>query len=227
MSRHGHLLERLGKGGCDQCGLDCIRNRYRYGKKPELESFRRCQAMEYYMPWVYGREDEPVETFFDAPVLANDYSVCTFELRNMLRWFDACYKAGTLTEEVTGLPLSKIGTREFLEKLIYSIAHRQGFGDILARGLVRSSRGHRQQPERCLSSVLPVGETDNTTSLIGSPCYTSTDGAANEPSADPWRICQTPGCSVKWTASQPYFWTCFVEIAKAFGQRRSRRCIQL
>jgi aldehyde:ferredoxin oxidoreductase len=163
MSRHGHLLERLGKGGCDQCGLDCIRNRYRYGKKPELESFRRCQAMEYYMPWIYGREDEPVETFFDAPVLANDYSVCTFELRNMLRWFDACYKAGTLTEELTGLPLSKIGTREFLEKLIFSIARRQGFGDILAEGLVRGSERVSPAARAMLdSSVLPVGETDVT-----------------------------------------------------------------
>jgi len=163
MSQHGHLLERLGKGGCDQCGLDCIRNRYRYGKKPELEGYRRCQAMEFYMPWIYGQEDEPVETFFDAPTLANDYSICTFELRNMLRWFTACYKAGTLTDELTGLPLSRIGTREFLEKLLYSIAHRQGFGDILAEGLVRGSEKAPPAARAMLDpSVLPIGDTEVT-----------------------------------------------------------------
>ena len=153
MTGHGHLLERLGKGSCDRCGLDCIRNRYRYGKKPELEGYRRCQAMEYYMPWVYGREDEPVETFFNAPALANDYSICTFELRNMVRWLYACHKAGVLTEADTGLPLAQIGTYDFLEKLIVSIATRQGFGDILAEGLVRACE---KMPPEVRNLLVPV-----------------------------------------------------------------------
>ena len=38
----------------------------------------------------------------------------------------------------TGLPLSKIGTREFLEKLLHAIAYREGFGDILAEGMMRA-----------------------------------------------------------------------------------------
>jgi aldehyde:ferredoxin oxidoreductase len=161
MTGHGYLLERLGKGGCDQCGLDCIRNKYRYGKKPELEGYRRCQAMEYYMPWIYGHEDEPVETFFNAPKIANDYSVCTFELRNILRWLVTCYKQGALTEENTCLPLSKIGTEEFLEKLVSSIARREGFGDTLAEGLVRAKGKVPPKAWALLDkSVLPVGEND-------------------------------------------------------------------
>jgi aldehyde:ferredoxin oxidoreductase len=163
MSGHGHLVERLGKGGCDGCGFDCIRNKYRYGKRPDLEGYRRCQAMEYYMPWVYGREDEPVDTFFNAPTVANDYSVCTFELRNMIKWFYACYKAGTLTEAETGLPLSRIGTAEFLEKLISSIAKREGFGDILAEGLFRAIKKVPPKAAAMIDpSVQPVGENDVT-----------------------------------------------------------------
>jgi aldehyde:ferredoxin oxidoreductase len=158
-TQHGHLLEVIGKGGCYQCGLDCIRNLYRFGKR--LEGYRRCQSMEYYMPWRYDREDEPIETLFDAPTLANDYSIGTFELQSIIDWLYDCYQAGALTDEETGLPLSRIGTREFLEKLLYSIAYREGFGDILAEGLVRAGE---KVPDKARAlfrnSVAPIGQQD-------------------------------------------------------------------
>lgn len=132
----GHLLEPIGKGACYQCGMSCIRNKFRYGGR--LVANRRCQPVEYYLPWTFGQEDEPLETFFDAPTLANAYSICTFELRSMVNWLYDCYQSGCLTEQETGLPLSKIGTREFLERLLYSITYREGFGDILAEGIFRT-----------------------------------------------------------------------------------------
>ncbi len=158
-TQHGHLLEVIGKGGCYQCGLDCIRNLYRYGQR--LEGYRRCQSMEYYMPWRYDREDEPIETLFDAPTLANDYSIGTFELQSIIDWLYACYKSGALTDEETGLPLSKIGTREFLEKLLHSIAYRDGFGDILAEGMVRAGEKVSDKARAMFSnSVAPIGQQD-------------------------------------------------------------------
>ena len=156
---HGHLLEVIGKGGCYQCGLECIRGFYRYGKK--LEGYRKCQAMEYYLPWKYSRENEPIETLFNAPTLANDYSIGTFELESMIDWLYACYQSGSLTEQETGLPLSKIGTREFLEKLLHSIAYRQGFGDILAEGLVRAGEKVSTKARAMLGhSVAAIGQHD-------------------------------------------------------------------
>ena len=137
MTNHGNVLEPVGKRHCYQCGLACSKYIYRFGNDPELEDLRGCQAMEYYLPWVYGHEEEPIKTVFDASTLANDYSVGTFELQSMVGWLFACYQSGALTEEETGLPLSKIGTREFLESLLYKIAHREGFGDILAEGMMR------------------------------------------------------------------------------------------
>jgi aldehyde:ferredoxin oxidoreductase len=134
---HGHVLEPVGQRHCYQCGLVCSKYIYRFGNDPELEDLRGCQAMEYYLPWTFDREDEPIKTVFDAPTLANDYSIGTFELQSMTEWLYAGYKAGALTEEATGLPLSKMGTREFLESLLYKIAHREGFGDILAEGMMR------------------------------------------------------------------------------------------
>ncbi|MBN2074131.1 MAG: hypothetical protein JW762_01135 [Dehalococcoidales bacterium] len=161
MSGHGHLLERVGKGKCYQCGLVCIRNKYRYGNRVDLEDYRRCEAMEYYMPWKYGHEDEPVDTFYNAPILANDYSICTFELRSMINWLHDCYKENRLTEEETGLPLSKIGTNEFLETLLSSITSRQGLGTLLAEGLYRASKKVPEKARLILNpGILPVGEND-------------------------------------------------------------------
>jgi aldehyde:ferredoxin oxidoreductase len=159
MTGRGHLMEVIGKGGCRQCGMECIRGFYRYGQN--LEGYRRCQAMEYYLPWRYNRENEPIETLFDAPTLANDYSICTFELQNIIDWLYACYQAGAITETETGLPLSKIGAREFLEKLLQAIAYREEFGDILAEGLVRAKERIPDSATKLYgNAIAPIGQND-------------------------------------------------------------------
>jgi aldehyde:ferredoxin oxidoreductase len=158
-TNHAHLVEVVGKGRCHQCGLKCNRQLYRYAQ--ELEDYRRCQSMEYYLPWRYSVEDEPVRTFFDAPTLANDYAICTFELGNIIDWLYTCYQSGALSEPETGLPLSRIGTRGFLEKLLHSIAHRVGFGDILAEGLVRAGPKVSDRARELLDyTIAPVGKED-------------------------------------------------------------------
>lgn len=153
------VVEVIGKGSCYQCGIECIRGLYRAANGKE--GYRKCQAMEVYMPWQYSRKDEPVETFFDAPTLCNDYSLCTFEVRNIINWLYACYQSGALSEEEIGLPLSKIGTREFLERLLHAIAYREGFGDILAEGLVRAGEKVSDRARAMFTrSIAPIGEGD-------------------------------------------------------------------
>ena len=160
-TNHGHVLKEIGKRHCYQCGLTCSKLIYRFGNDPNLEGLRGCQAMEFYLPWVYGRENEPIKTLFDAPTLTNDYCVDTFELQGMVGWLYACYKAGVLTEAETGLPLSEIGTREFLDTLLNKIAHREGFGDILAEGMMRV-RDKVSEKARALfpHNVAPIGSQD-------------------------------------------------------------------
>ena len=160
-TNHGHVLKAVGKRHCYMCGLTCSKLIYRFGDDPALEDLRGCQAMEYYLPWVYGREDEPIKTVFDAPTLANEYCIDTFELQSMVEWLYQCHKSGALSDEETGLPLSKIGTREFLEKLLYIIARREGFGDILAEGMIRV-RDKVSDKARALfiNTVAPIGMQD-------------------------------------------------------------------
>jgi len=130
------MVKRVGNRGCYQCGLECEAGRYRLNDGQE--TIRKCQSQEVYLPWQYSKEEQPVETLFDAPKRCNDYAVDTYELYNILNWLYKCYQSGCLNEEETGLPLSMIGTREFLEILLHAISFREGFGEILAEGFPRA-----------------------------------------------------------------------------------------
>jgi aldehyde:ferredoxin oxidoreductase len=154
---HQKDMEVVGKGGCYLCGLECVAGIYRYGGK--YVGHRKCESVEYYLPWAYGKEDEPIETLFYAPVKANDYGFDSWEMNSICDWLYDCYKAGALNEEETGLPLSRMGTNEFLEKLMHAIAFREGIGKLLAEGLYK---GSRQAPEKARAllrrSVAPNGQ---------------------------------------------------------------------
>jgi len=130
-------VRRTGQSSCFQCGLDCkYRNSFRTASGKNV--VRKCQSMFVYFPWVLGRPGESMETAVDATGICNDLSICTMEMYNIVQWLDACYKSGYLSDKQTGLDISKLGTREFFENLATMIARREGFGDILAEGLLRA-----------------------------------------------------------------------------------------
>lgn len=154
-----HSLERIRRSACSQCGIDCLRGLYRYGN--HLEGYRKCQPMDFYWPQKYEQADEPIETYFNSPVMANDYSIDTWELQSIIDWLYECHRAGILTDRETGLPLSKIGTREFLEKLLHSLSYREGLGDILADGLVRAGDLLSNESKALFThSIAPIGMND-------------------------------------------------------------------
>ena len=130
-------ISRTGKASCFQCGLDCIM-RSTYKTKSNKEVVRKCQSIYVYFPWVMGRPGEPAETALDATGLCNDLSLCTMEMFNIIQWISDGYKAGYLNDDLTGLEIDKLGTKKFFEDLCNMIAFRQGFGDILAEGLLRA-----------------------------------------------------------------------------------------
>ena len=136
-------VRRTGKSSCYQCGLDCkYRNSFRTASGKDV--VRKCQSMFVYLPWVFRRPGESTETAVDATGICNDLSICTMEMANIIHWLDSCYQSGYLTDKETGLDISKLGTHGFFENLSNMIAHRQGFGDILAEGLLRAGEklGH-------------------------------------------------------------------------------------
>lgn len=152
-------IRYVGKASCYQCGLDCLRGLFRTAAGNEV--VRKCQSLVFYMPWVSKRAGEPLVTAIDATRTCNDLSLCTMEMANLMRWLDECYRSGFLTEKGTGLAFTSIGSREFLEELAQMTAHRKGFGDILAEGLLRA-RGELGStgPEPFMENLSGVGIED-------------------------------------------------------------------
>ncbi|MGB5922701.1 MAG: aldehyde ferredoxin oxidoreductase C-terminal domain-containing protein, partial [Syntrophobacteria bacterium] len=151
-------VRRTGQSSCFQCGLDCkYRNSFRTASGKNV--VRKCQSMFVYLPWVFGRPGESTETAVDATGICNDLSLCTMEMYNVVQWLDTCYKSGYLTDKQTGLDISKLGTREFFENLATMIARRQGFGDILADGLLRAGENLGEEARAHFSNeVSGVGD---------------------------------------------------------------------
>lgn len=141
-------VSRTGKASCYQCGIDCtMRSTYRTASGREI--VRKCQSMFVYFPWVLRRPGEPLETAIEATGICNDYSLCTMEMANILQWLQACDKSGVLTPKETGLDMSTLGALDFFKKLAGMIARREGFGDVLAEGLLRAgeSLGEKAQAQ--------------------------------------------------------------------------------
>jgi len=102
-----------------------------------------CGSALFYQPWSerhYGDwNDNPNDVPFDAAKLCDNYGVDVFAIDLMICWLHGCHQAGILTDESTGIPLSKIGSIEFIETLVRKIALRDGFGELLAQGMFKAA----------------------------------------------------------------------------------------
>jgi len=150
-------IQYVKKASCYQCGLDCLRGVFRTASGKQAVG--KCQSMVFYVPWVLDTPGEPIDTAVDATHICNDLSLCTMEMGNLITWLHQCLKSGYLTEKETGLKLSKVGSREFIERLVTMIALREGFGDTLAEGLLRAQEALGDKvPKFFLENISGVGE---------------------------------------------------------------------
>jgi aldehyde:ferredoxin oxidoreductase len=138
---------------CYGCIIGCTRGSY------EAEDGRQykvlCQASGVYM-WQamkYDSEHGP-EVNRLAGRLCDGYGFDTAVISPMIAWIDRCHEAGILSDEETGLPLSKIGSAEFIETLTRKLAFREGFGDILAQGTLKAAEYVGKGSEKLLEPLL-------------------------------------------------------------------------
>jgi len=122
---------------CRDCADECSRGLYQApdGRRGKF----MCQSRSFYKKWAADYYDPPHEALMQAARLCNDYGLNTKSIEVIITWLERCRQAGILTEKDAGLDLGQIGSLDFLEALLKSIAHRRGFGDILARGLPRAA----------------------------------------------------------------------------------------
>jgi aldehyde:ferredoxin oxidoreductase len=181
MRRSSPAESTWGRGGlpdkkrvdiCRGCSLGCERNVYE--SKDGRQGKFICGQVVFYLarPARYYGEKDWQEIPFRAAMLANDYGLDVFAVGPMMQWLSRCNQAGILTDENTGIPLSHMGSMEFIETLIKKVSLREGFGDVLADGIQRASERVGKGSDKSITDYLTKGEQG----LIFDPRYFITTG---------------------------------------------------
>jgi len=129
---------RTTKAPCYGCMGDCLRRNYRSedGKAGKF----MCQSATFYQQLAEMHYGPGHEVPFKANKLCDEYGLDTMSVALAVIWLMRCARAGLVTDESVGIPVSKLGTMEFIETLVKSIALRRGFGDTLAQGIEVAAR---------------------------------------------------------------------------------------
>lgn len=125
------------KDPCFGCQGKCLRIKYT-ADNGSTGKFM-CQSALFYQQWAWRYYGQQNEVPFQANRLCDDYGLDTWFMEQVLAWLHRCHRAGMAVEHRLGLPVSKMGSLEFIEGLVKMIALRQGFGDVLARGLAQAA----------------------------------------------------------------------------------------
>ena len=182
---------------CNGCGIGCTRQSYtdenghRYKSLCQPIDIYRRQAEKYYNGWN--------EAILLAMRLCDRYGLDSSVIQAMIEWLTRCYKEGVLREYYTGLPLSKMGSQEFIETLTRKIAMREGFGEMLAQGTVKAAEliGGRARELISYSVVNRTGEVkDYEPRLILHNALLF----ATEPRRPLQQIHETSGVLLQWLA---------------------------
>jgi aldehyde:ferredoxin oxidoreductase len=120
---------------CWGCGIGCYRETYPAEKERQYKVL--CQASNIYEKFPETRTGDTNSLL--GTRLCDGYGLDTSVIQAMIEFLDICHKEGMLTEKQTGLPLSKIGSMEFNEKFFRTIALKEGFGKILAKGIIQAA----------------------------------------------------------------------------------------
>jgi aldehyde:ferredoxin oxidoreductase len=120
---------------CFGCGIGCYREIYPAEKGRDYKAL--CQASMFYEPYSLrhnqGKRDG---SHLLATRLCDSYGLDSIVIESVIEFLDAGYQEGFLDEKQIGLPISKIGSPEFILELTKQISLKEGFGAILAQGVI-------------------------------------------------------------------------------------------
>ncbi len=146
---------------CYGCELGCTREAYRHTDGRLYKTF--CQQTEVYQrPPIeyYGEGEKAAELQRLGMRLCDGYSLDTVAMQVLIEWLTLCYKEGIINDKDTGLPLSKIGTQEFIETLTRKISFREDFGEMLARGTLKAAESLGGRARELLTEVISTAANE-------------------------------------------------------------------
>ena len=137
-----HILPlKIQRKACYGCINGCSRGYYTADDGYTYKSL--CAAAGVYfgpaMRYYGEMTEETMKVGSLGTRLCDEYGLDTTVVSPLIEWLNGCYREGLLNEKTTGLPLSKIGSAEFINEFVRKVSFREGFGDILAQGTRKAS----------------------------------------------------------------------------------------
>ncbi|MFO8102440.1 MAG: aldehyde ferredoxin oxidoreductase N-terminal domain-containing protein [Dehalococcoidia bacterium] len=208
--------ERMRREPCYGCLGQCARQSYQASDGTTGKFL--CHSAYFYQPAAERYYGEWNEVPFRATRLCDHYGIDTKAVDKIMGWLDGHFQAGNLTEKGTGLPLSRIGSLEYIEKLTRTIALREGIGDILAQGLNEAAK------------LLPADSKPiPSAGLLQEPGFFDPYGArlyitngfiyAMEPSFSIQQIHEIGMIVARWRTSELGMADCPSDVVRRIGQR--------
>jgi aldehyde:ferredoxin oxidoreductase len=122
---------------CYGCISGCTRHTYIAENNQKFRSF--CQSSAFYKDETENYYQDSGKDYRLATRLCDKYGLDTMVMQPLINWLSKCREEGVINDDTTGLPVSKIGSAEFIEELVRQIYTREGFGDFLAGGLLKAA----------------------------------------------------------------------------------------
>jgi len=150
-------IDKVKSTPCYGCPAGCSRASFKH-TSGLVEVRKTCASAFFYVPWDQLYHGKATENPFVATSLCDRFGLCTAETSNVIHWLYNCFKKGILSDEETGLPLSKIGSLDFIEALVDQVVNKKGFGELLAQGTRRASMEKGKAAEEvALEHITPSG----------------------------------------------------------------------
>ena len=132
---HSPFLEtspKMKKTACWGCISGCARAVYQADSGQNGKFM--CQPPMLYLELARKYYGEINDVPFYAVKLCDEYGLDATCVQGLLIWLRRCIRAGILSEADLGIPMSTLGSLEFIQNFVRKIALREGIGDILACG---------------------------------------------------------------------------------------------
>jgi len=132
---HGPKTRKL---PCYGCLANCLRVKYTAdnGKSGKF----MCQSRFFYMPHAWGYYGQDNDVPFHANRTCDELGIDTWEVQAIIEWLLRCHAEGVITAAETGLPISRVGSLEFIEMLLKKIVAEEDFGALLTKGARTAAR---------------------------------------------------------------------------------------
>jgi len=186
VGKEGYRLEAealepysTGMVACFGCPAHC---RHRFSVREGPYRGTRGEGPEYASIGSLGSKlgNLDLENILHAVELCNRYGLDTISTGSYIAWAMELYQRGIIGRETTGIPL-EWGDGEAISALLHMIAHRKGFGDVLAEGFfARKALGDASGEYLLQIKGLPIEMTDERLpKSFGLGLATSTRGACH------------------------------------------------